>query len=368
MGIFSFLKSKKEVEPVEVDWVEQLPKEFAEQLLNEIKTNPQACKTDEISQGIGEFGLQKTNPIPTYGIPSNETYLHRLRTLNGEVLRYRRTGSIEVENINKRVDEYEIFNFAGETIAFLYLSPYHWTTSQKSPIGFYIKGGSKRTARVSAPPITAFNQKSAYAEFLQKLREEEKLKQREQKKRTSKYKLEWEEFKTILLQNNIHTLYHFTDRSNLKSIKKHGGLFSWHHCVQNNIDIPIPGGSQLSRDLDTRKGLQDCVRVSFTRSHPMMFVQPVRDRSNVILEIDTEVIFWKGTQYADKNATRNDVNVGLTINDFKRLRFDFFKLPNHFSLSEENKPYYQGEILVSNHIPLKFIRNINELIKQDDFR
>lgn len=368
MGLLSFFKSKKVIEPVEEDWTKQLPKEFAEQLLNEIKCNSQACSTDEIPQGIGEFGLEKTNPIPTYGIPSNETYLHRLRTLNGEVLRYRRTGSIEVENINKRVDEYEIFNFAGETIAYLYLSPYHWTTSNKSPVGFYFKGGSKRTARVSSPPITAFNQKSAYAEFQQKLKEQERKRHKEQKKQTSRYKADWEEYKEILKQHNIHTLYHFTDRSNLKSIKKHGGLYSWYHCVNNKIKIPVPGGSQLSRDLDTRKGLVDYVRVSFTRNHPMMFVQPVRNRNNVILEIDTEVIFWKGSQYADKNATRNDVNFGASIDDFKRLRFDFFKLPNHFNLSEENKPYFQGEILVSNHIPIKFIKNINELIKQDDFR
>ncbi|MBK9320158.1 MAG: hypothetical protein IPM91_16070 [Bacteroidetes bacterium] len=105
-------------------------------LLNEIKSNHQACRVDEIPQGIGEFGLEKTNPIPTYGIPENETYLRSLRTLNGEVLRYRRTGSIEVENINKRVDEYEIFNFQGETIAFIYLSPYHWTTSKNLQSGF----------------------------------------------------------------------------------------------------------------------------------------------------------------------------------------------------------------------------------------
>ncbi len=34
-----------------------------------------------------------------------------------------------------------------------------------------------------------------------------------------------EEYKTILTANSIHTLYHFTDRANLKSIKKYGALF-----------------------------------------------------------------------------------------------------------------------------------------------
>lgn len=361
MGFFDFFKSKKP-EPPKEDWTTIFPKEMVDGLLNEIRSNPQACRADEIPQGYGEFGLEKTNPIPTFGIPNNEEYLHSLRTLNGEVLRFRRTGSIEVENINKRVDEYEIFNYQGETIAFIYISPYHWTTSKKSPVGFYAKGGSKKTARISAPPVEVFNQHSAYAEFQAKLEKEQERKYQEQKKRTQNFKPDWEDFKSVLTANKIHTLYHFTDRANLKSIRKHGALYSWHYCVTNNIDIPVPGGNQLSRDLDTRKGLQDYVRVSFTRSHPMMFVQPIRNRNNVILEIDTEIIFWNRTQYADKNATRNDVNVGSSLHDFMQLRFDLFKLPNHFGLSDFDRPFFQGEVLIPTKIPAKYIRNLNELI------
>jgi hypothetical protein len=365
MGFFDFFKSKKPDSPKE-DWTNLFPKEIVDGLLSEIKNNPQACWTDKIPQGIGEFGLEKTNPIPTYGIPENEAYLHSLRTSNGEVLRYRRTGSIEVDNINNSVDEYEIFNFQGETIAFIYISPYHWTTSKKSPIGFYVLGDSKKTARISAPPITVFNQYSAFAEFQEKQKKNEARKYKEQKKRSENYKPDWEKYKIVLTANSIHTLYHFTDRANLKSIKKQGALYSWHYSISNNIDIPVPGGNQLSRDLDKRKGLQDFVRVSFTRSHPMMFVQPIRNRNNVILEIDTEVIYWQGSHYANKNATRNDVNVGSTLHDFNQLRFKLFKLPNHFGLSENDKPYFQGEILVPIKIPAKFIRNLNDLISQDD--
>lgn len=360
MGFFDFLKIKKSNQLKE-DWTKTFPKEIVEKFLSEIKDNTQACEIDEIPGGIGEFGLEKTNPIPTYGIPSSQEYLYSLRTINGEVLRYRRTGSINVDNINKPVDEYEIFNFQGETIAFIYISPYHWGTSSKPPIGFYVKGKSKRTARIAAPPVETFNQKSVYEAYVAKLRAADKRKYEEQKQRTLNFKSDWEKFKEILSDKNIYTLYHFTDRSNLKSIKKHKGLYSWHHCATNGISIPVPGGNQLSRDLDTRKGLQDFVRVSFTRSHPMMFVQPIRNRNNVILEIDPEVIFWNETQYANKNATRNDVNVGSTIDDFKQLKFELFKLPNHFSLSDTDRPYFQGEVLVKSFIPIKYIRNIKEL-------
>lgn len=366
MGFLNFFnfRKRKDVNP---EWITSMPKELVEGFLSRIKNNSQATKEDTILEGIGEFGLEKSNPIPTFGIPEKENYLRSLRTSNGDYLRYRRTGSLEVENINHPVDEYEIFNYQGETIAFLYFSAYHWRTSQKSPIGFYLEGGSKKTARISGPPVEVFNQHSAYAEFLEKIQKEEERKYQEQKKRTENYKPDWEEYKKILTANQIHTLYHFTDRENLKSIKKHGALYSWHYCITNNIDIPVPGGNQLSRDLDTRKGLQDYVRVSFTRSHPMMFVQPIRTRNNVILELDIELIYWKGTKYADKNATRNDVNVGSSLHDFNQLRFDLFKRPNHFGLSDHDKPFFQGEILMPTKIPAKFIRNLNELISQDDF-
>ena len=364
MGFLNLFKFKKK--SLEKNWTSLAPKEIVEGMLNEIKNNPQACNSDNIPQGFGEFGLEKTNPIPTFGIPSNQSYLHSLRTLNGEILRYRRNGSIEVDNINKRIDEFEIYNYAGEVIAYLYLSPYHWITSKKAPIGFYIKGRSKKTAKIKDTPVKAFNQISAYEKFEEKIRKEEKKKQQEWKKQIVNFKSNWKDYKEILAANKIHTLYHFTDKENLKSIKKYSALYSWYYCITNNIDIPVPGGNQLSRELDTRKGLHDFVRVSFTRNHPMMFVPPVRNQNNVILEIDTEVIFWNGTQYANKNATRNDTNVGSTLNDFNQLRFDLFKQPNHFQLSEDDKPFYQGEILIPQKIPAKFIKNLNELILQND--
>lgn len=136
MGIFDIFKKEKKTN--EIDWVSMIPKEMADLLLNEIKTNPQACKFDVIPQGIGEFGLDKSNPIPIYGIPSNEIYLNKLRTMKGERIRFRRFGSSEHVNIIKLIDEYEIFNNAGDTIAKLYLSPYHWKTSDKAPKGFKI--------------------------------------------------------------------------------------------------------------------------------------------------------------------------------------------------------------------------------------
>ena len=98
----------------------------------------QACTSNEIPQGIGRFGLDKTNPIPIFGIPENENYLSKIRTKNGERVRWRRIGSSEISNILKPIDAYELFDAKGNTIAVFYLSPYHYKTSDKAPENFKI--------------------------------------------------------------------------------------------------------------------------------------------------------------------------------------------------------------------------------------
>lgn len=170
----------------------------------------------------------------------------------------------------------------------------------------------------------------------------------------------WQEYKAVLDQNGITTLYHFTDRDNLESIINNGGLYSWSDCEQKGIKISKPGGGALSRQLDMKDNLQDYVRVSFTTQHPMMYVAMNEGRiSNpVILEIDPEVALLDGTLYADRNATRSGANVGGTTDDLKKIHFKSVKARKHFDLDEDEQPFYQAEVLVKNFIPLEYIKNI----------
>ena len=173
-------------------------------------------------------------------------------------------------------------------------------------------------------------------------------------------KSNWQEFKAVLDEHKIVKLYHFTDRDNLESIIKNGGLYSWGDCEDKGITIAKPGGGLLSRDLDRRDCLQHYVRVSFTTQHPMMYVamQDGRLSNPVILEIDPEVVFWKDSKYANMNATRSGSHKGGTLDDFKMIHFNSVKVHKHFDLPEEEQPYFQAEVLVKNFIPLEYIRNI----------
>lgn len=170
----------------------------------------------------------------------------------------------------------------------------------------------------------------------------------------------WQEYQTILEQQEIKKLYHFTDRDNLASIIQNGGLYSWADCKEKEISIAKPGGDDASHSLDTRDNLQYYVRVSFITRHPMMYAAMNEERiSNpVILEINPEVLYWQENKYADRNATKNGAQVGDGIEDFRKIHFNTIKTRSYFDLPEEEQPFYQAEVLVKNFIPLEYITNI----------
>ena len=181
---------------------------------------------------------------------------------------------------------------------------------------------------------------------------------------------DYKEFKQILERYNITRFYHFTDRDNIASIIKFGGLFSYGDCIKRGIRINKPGGSELSHELDFKEILQDYVRVSLCKKHPMMFtaIQEERIVNPVILEIDTDVLFIEGNIFSDKNAVRKDSSKGNNFADFSRIHFNTIKQRSQFEVADEEQEYYQAEILVPHHIPLNYILNITDFQVLDSER
>lgn len=173
---------------------------------------------------------------------------------------------------------------------------------------------------------------------------------------------DYKDFIQILEKHNISKFYHFTDRENIASIIKNGGLFSYGDCIKRGIRINRPGGSVLSHELDFKENLQDYVRVSLCKKHPMMFtaVQDERILNPVILEIDTDVLFIEGNIFSDKNAVRKDSNKGKSLADFSRIHFNTVKKRSQFEVDEDEQEYYQAEVLVPHYISLNYILNIND--------
>lgn len=169
------------------------------------------------------------------------------------------------------------------------------------------------------------------------------------------------EFRNYFSSNGIRYLYHFTDRRNLDSIRRNGGLYSWYYCENHNIDIPYPGGGEQSRSLDRWHGLQDYVRLSFCDDHPMAYRLKLDGYNLVLLRIRIDVAFLEETLFSDINAADGAHHHGPTMDDLRRV--DLNATQQHFvSASSSIFKKHQAEVLVKTFVPLEYIENIDNPI------
>lgn len=129
MGLFDFFGKKKKEE------------QEAAELLNaiiqyQVESRKDGVDTDEIPNGYGPFGLSKTNPIPTRGVPGSNEYIARLRTKDGRSVESSRLGSTSAKDVTSgMIDMYNVSS-GGVSLGTVYLCPYHKRNSEKAPEGF----------------------------------------------------------------------------------------------------------------------------------------------------------------------------------------------------------------------------------------
>lgn len=171
------------------------------------------------------------------------------------------------------------------------------------------------------------------------------------------YKNHWFALKKILDDNNINSLYHITDFRNVESINLHNHLFSWHFAERKKIIINNPGGNQLSRDLDSRYGVQNYVRLCFTTDLPMIHkaLRDGRIKHPVVFEFDPKIIFFKDTKFCQINATDNNAIIGDTIEIFQNIRFDIIKKKG-FVEDNNLRKFKQAEVLVLEKLSLDYLK------------
>lgn len=175
---------------------------------------------------------------------------------------------------------------------------------------------------------------------------------------TAKVKSEHQEIIRILKENGVVYLYHFTDRRNLESIRKHGGLFSWQTCVNKGIHIPYAGGDDNSRFLDRRHGLQDYVRLSLCDDHPMMWRLKQMGYDLVLLKIKVDAAVLRDTLFSDMNATDNQHSHGGSLQDLKKIRFSAAKR-RYVRKDDGDFKYHQAEVMVKTFLPAEYIVNLD---------
>lgn len=165
------------------------------------------------------------------------------------------------------------------------------------------------------------------------------------------------------LQYAVTSFYHFTDRRNAASISERGGLYSLVALREMGIEIPAPGGNDWSHDADEMKGLDRYVHLCFRPNHPMEYVarQDRRIADSVYLQIHPDILRIKGVMFTADVSNKAGVEVipladALEIIDFKVLytRTDWSDPEVQQRLRQAEK----YELLVPNHVPMKYIRNL----------
>lgn len=180
-------------------------------------------------------------------------------------------------------------------------------------------------------------------------------------KRKEYYKCAFNDIEVFLKENDIQSLYHFTSPRNITSIKEKG-ICSLSLLKEMQIDVEF-GSSPFSRNIDRHKSLDNFVHLSYEPTNPMSYVALAEGRLSdfVILNVSPEVILFKSTKFSDINAASSHARISDDINFFLNLNFKSFHKKKYTSLSEENKQFFQAEVLVENKIDRSLILNLNSI-------
>lgn len=175
------------------------------------------------------------------------------------------------------------------------------------------------------------------------------------------FKSDFNEIYNVLKSNNVTTLYHFTDESNIESIKKNGGLFSNADLQRRGIS-PRYSSSIDSRSMDKSQGLDEFIRLSFAKSHPMMHIAMTDGRIEKpkIIEINPLIALMPNVLFSDRNALKKGAKIGSTYRDLLNVQFDVVK-GNYLNMPENQKMFYQAEILVKGRLGSEMFLNFNKL-------
>jgi hypothetical protein len=160
----------------------------------------------------------------------------------------------------------------------------------------------------------------------------------------------------------IRTLYHFTDITNLESIRRLGGLFSTARLRGMNGAF-CAGGDEDSLSLDTRCGMDRFVHLCWAHGHPMAGRIAERNPAARLtyLPIDRTVVYLPGVMFSTGIAYANSAET-MSLNEAcERNLIDFHAL---YTWTDWRDPEAQSkrraaelcEILIPDHIPLSYLK------------
>jgi hypothetical protein len=152
--------------------------------------------------------------------------------------------------------------------------------------------------------------------------------------------------------------YHFTDKRNLDSIRKHG-LLSTSELKRLNIFNGVhPGGDEASLHSDEMNGTDQYVCLCYTASHPMCYRAQQRGLDPVYLGINPQIIKANGVMLTNAPSNQNGIAKLPAGNALGDLDFDVlynrteWGIPEVYARRQAAEKY---EILVPKRVTTDYI-------------
>ena len=165
--------------------------------------------------------------------------------------------------------------------------------------------------------------------------------------------------KTIIKKYNIDGIWHFTDRLNLESIQKHGGLLPLNVLNDKGIKIPVQGGNKWSQDADECKGVDRYVHLCFVDNHPMQFltIQDKRIREPIWSKIDVSVMLAPEVKFTSEVSNKSGAQLlnhseAVDKIDFEILLPPFVDWRGRPDIHERRNAAEKSEILIPEIVPI----------------
>lgn len=156
----------------------------------------------------------------------------------------------------------------------------------------------------------------------------------------------------------ITSIYHFTDKANLKMIEKFD-IQSLKNIHMFNIPVEHFGANETSHIIDKNRGLDEYVHLSFIKDHPMYHV--AKKRGSIInpvwIEIDISVLYKQDTLFCNEVANAYGARTFTLDNVLKNIDFNTMLFEKDFGIRKEAR---KAEIMVFDSISTYLIKGFTD--------
>ena len=166
--------------------------------------------------------------------------------------------------------------------------------------------------------------------------------------------------KTIIAKHKLHRVWHFTDKSNLELIEKHGGLLSFGELERRGVEIPVPGGNEWSHDADKMKDVHKYVHLAFLDDHPMLCAAKKEGRipEPIWLKIRSSILLAEGVRFCSEVSNKS--GAALLEAEEAKEQIDFEVLFTYMDwrdpeIQARRQAAIKSEILVPKCVPIEMV-------------